>query len=192
MGYISGWNGYEENGASLIGCGIYKIKQSKSTASSAGPAPRLEATTVDENGNEVENQDIIDEALFYFKPNMMFRTYTIKGDGDRLILYLTYYISQCLKRLVGVPKDQAKNVLFALANEGFSCPGDKGFPFPAFFPPAKDAAETEKWKEYMKQLRHEVGVRLIKKVYAFPEPDQTGNKFWMVFAKYTLLGQTDK
>ena len=189
MGYISIWNGYEE--ASFIGCGLYKIKQT-GKSSSGGPAPIMEAVSVDENGEQVANDDIIDEALFYFKSNMLLRTYTIKGNGDRLILYITYFLSQCLKRLVGVTRDQAKNVLFALANEGFSAPGDKGFPFPAFFPQPKDAAEVEKWKEYMKQVRLEAGQRLVKKVFLFPEADNTGNKFWMIFAKYTLLGQSEK
>lgn len=188
MGYISVWNGYEE-APSLIGCGVYKIKQSSKSGSAAGPAPRMEPTTVNESGEEVANEDIIDEALFYFKSNMLFRTFTIKGDGDRLILYLTYFISQCLKKLVGATKDAAKQILHAFAHDGFSAPGEGGFPFSAFFPQPADAAEVEQWKTYIKQLRLETVSRVLKKVYQFPEADGTGNKFWMVFAKYTLLGQ---
>lgn len=186
MGYISVWNSYEEGGVSFIGCGLYNIKMSSKAV--AGPAKAMDPVAQDESGAEVANEDIIDEALFYFKANMLMKTYTIKGDGDRLILYLTYYLSQCLKKLVGLTKEQAKQVLHAFANEGFSAPGDKSFPFPAFFPVPKDAAEVDKWKEYMKQLRVESSVRLIKSVFQFPEPDGTGNKFWIVFSKYTLLG----
>lgn len=186
MGYISIWNGYEEGGVSFIGCGLYKMKMSSKAV--PGPAERMDAVSVDESGTEIANEDIIDESLFYFKANMLMRTYTIKGDGDRLILYLTYYLSQCLKKIVGLTKDQSKSALFAFANEGFSAPGEKSFPFPAFFPTPKDAAEVDKWKEYMKQLRVEAASRLVKKVFEFPESDGTGNKFWVVFAKYTLLG----
>ncbi|CUG91261.1 ARP2/3 complex subunit, putative [Bodo saltans] len=186
MGYISIWNGYEEGGASFIGCGLYNIKMSSKAV--AGPAKAMDPTSVDENGAEVANEDIIDESLFYFKANMLMKTFTIKGDGDRLILYLTYFLSQCVKKVVGLTKDQAKQALHAFANEGFCAPGEKAFPFPAFFPTPKDAAEVDKWKEYMKQLRVEAAVRLIKKVYQFPEADGTGNKFWVVFSKYTLLG----
>ena len=44
-------------------------------------------------------EDIIDEALFYFKPNIFFREYEIKGAADRTLIYLTFYISECLRKL---------------------------------------------------------------------------------------------
>ena len=54
-----------------------------------GPAPRLDANT----------EDIIDEALAYFKPNVFFRQYEIKGPADRTLIYLILYITECLKKL---------------------------------------------------------------------------------------------
>jgi actin related protein 2/3 complex subunit 3 len=54
-----------------------------------GPAPRLDSDDI----------DIIDEALTYFKPNIFFREYDIKGAADRTLIYLFLYITECLKRL---------------------------------------------------------------------------------------------
>merc|ERR1711990_1423096 len=55
-----------------------------------GPAPCLPVT---------EEADIIDEALYYFKANVFFRTYEIKSESDRVLIYLTLYITECLKKL---------------------------------------------------------------------------------------------
>ncbi len=40
----------------------------------------------------VLEQDVIDEALHYFKANVFFRTYEIKSDADRVLIYVTLYI----------------------------------------------------------------------------------------------------
>ena len=46
-----------------------------------------------------EEADIIDEALYYFKANVFFRTYEIRSEADRVLIYLTLYITDCLKKL---------------------------------------------------------------------------------------------
>ena len=66
-----------------------------------------------------DDQDIIDEALYYFKANVFFKSYEVKvsrylsmhytvsnhmgiplqGPADRVLIYLTLYISECLKKL---------------------------------------------------------------------------------------------
>lgn len=46
-----------------------------------------------------EGEDIIDEALAYFKPNIFFREFEIKGSADRTLIYLTLYVSECLRKL---------------------------------------------------------------------------------------------
>ena len=45
--------------------------------------------------------DVIDEALTYFKANVFFRTYEIRSEADRVLIYLTLYITDCLKKLQG-------------------------------------------------------------------------------------------
>lgn len=72
--------------------------------------------------------DILDEALEYFKANVLFRTFDVKGSADILLIYSTLYISQCLAKLKGRGKQDAQKQLFALAVENFALPGDGGFP----------------------------------------------------------------
>jgi len=43
--------------------------------------------------------DIIDEAISYFKANVFFKNYEIKSEADRVLIYLTLYITECLKKL---------------------------------------------------------------------------------------------
>ena len=53
-----------------------------------GPAPR-----------ETKETDIVDEAIYYFKANVFFKNYEIKNEADRTLVYITLYISECLKKL---------------------------------------------------------------------------------------------
>ena len=46
--------------------------------------------------------DVIEEALSYFKANVFFKTYEIQSDSDRVLIYGTLYITECLKRLLRV------------------------------------------------------------------------------------------
>lgn len=99
--------------------------------------------------------DIIDEALNYFKANVFFRFYEIKvtkykfcnyilkiiyilqyllflplqSDADRVLIYLTLYISECLKRLQKCSnKNQGQQEMYMLAISKFDIPGEPGFP----------------------------------------------------------------
>merc|ERR1712027_23911 len=56
-----------------------------------GPVPSLPRDSSD--------PDVIDEALTYFKANVFFRTYEIRSEADRVLIYLTLYITDCLKKL---------------------------------------------------------------------------------------------
>lgn len=73
--------------------------------------------------------DIVEEALSYFKANVFFKTYEIQGDADRVLIYLTLYISECLKKVLRcTTKDQALQEMYSLAIGRFDIPGDPGFP----------------------------------------------------------------
>lgn len=68
--------------------------------------------------------DIVDEALFYFKPNVFFKTYEIQSNSDRVLIYLTLYIIECLKRLQRLnSKEGAYQEMHALAISRFDIPG---------------------------------------------------------------------
>ena len=46
-----------------------------------------------------ENQrDIVDETLYAFRANILFRSFEVKGAADKLLIYLTLYVNLCLKR----------------------------------------------------------------------------------------------
>jgi actin related protein 2/3 complex, subunit 3 len=84
-----------------------------------GPAP---------SGNNIE-QDIIDEAIYYFKANIFFRTYEVKSEVDRVLIYITLYIPECLKKLQRCAnKNQGMNEMYTLAISKFDIPGESGFP----------------------------------------------------------------
>ena len=78
---------------------------------------------------EMGESDVLDEALYYFKANVFFRTYEVKSEADRLLIYLTLYITECLKKLQKCStKGQATNEMYSLAISKFDIPGEPGFP----------------------------------------------------------------
>ena len=74
-------------------------------------------------------QDIIDEAIYYFKANIFFRTYEVKSEIDRVLIYVTLYIPECLKKLQRCAnKNQGMTEMYTLAISKFDIPGESGFP----------------------------------------------------------------
>ena len=71
-----------------------------------------------------------------------------------------------------------------MAFETFALPGQAGFPFNAFFDQAESHQELEELKAYMKQMREETGLRVLKVGYT---PDGVPNKFWTAFAKRKFM-----
>ena len=70
-------------------------------------------------GPEV-TQDVCDEAINFFKANVFFQTYEIKGNADRLLIYLTLYVSQCINRMLRAgSKDAVLKEMYQLSIENF-------------------------------------------------------------------------
>ncbi|KAF8983653.1 subunit of the Arp2/3 complex [Haplosporangium bisporale] len=109
-----------------------------------GPAPI--GTILKQHGPDANEEDIIDEALNLFRANVLFRNFEIKGDADRLLIYLILYITECLNKLTKNPSlREAEKILGTLALSNFSIPGDATFPLNALYhAPANkmDAAST--------------------------------------------------
>eukprot|EP01012_Entosiphon_sulcatum_P020974 TRINITY_DN257_c0_g1_i1.p1 TRINITY_DN257_c0_g1~~TRINITY_DN257_c0_g1_i1.p1 ORF type:complete len:178 (-),score=59.31 TRINITY_DN257_c0_g1_i1:416-949(-) len=160
----------------LCGCAVTPLRTKVK-----GPAPRLE---------DPEARDILDEVLHYFKANMLYRTFDVRGPADRTLIYMTLYVHHCLKKVVKQDKDKAAKTLYSLAQEHTLAPGDGGFILPGFIPSAADAKEAEAWRQFIKQLKEEVGQRLVEKLYEFPEEDKTANKFWIAYTKKKFLGKS--
>jgi actin related protein 2/3 complex subunit 3 len=46
-----------------------------------------------------EKDDIIDEVLMYFRANVLFRNFEVRGGADKTLIYLTLHAVQCLVKL---------------------------------------------------------------------------------------------
>ncbi len=44
----------------------------------------------------LDEEDIIDETLNFFRANVFFRNFDVRGSADRTMIYLTLYTHQCL------------------------------------------------------------------------------------------------
>ncbi|CAG9861418.1 unnamed protein product [Phyllotreta striolata] len=137
--------------------------------------------------NEQE-QDIIDEALYYFKANVFFRTYEIKSESDRLLIYITLYITECLKKLQKCSnKNQAQNEMITLALSRFDIPGEPGFPLNSVYSKPDTPAKADLFKNYLVQLRQEIGLRVCGKVFG---EDDKPSKWWLCFAKKKFMDKS--
>lgn len=143
-----------------------------------GPAPVQQSQDI----------DIIDEALYYFKANVFFRTYEIKSEADRLLIYITLYVTECLKKLQRcASKGQAQNEMYTLAISRFDIPGDPGFPLNSVYGKPATQQDADFLRGYLTQLRQEVGMRVSEKVYG---DDGKPSKWWLCFAKKKFMDKS--
>lgn len=146
-----------------------------------GPAPPCEP----------DKDDIIDRAIYFFKANCMMKNFEMESHGDRTLVYATLFISQIISRLsVKKPqsKEDGKKLLYALAMEDFTKPGDAGFPITAFFEAPKSRDESELWRTYMKQMREEITQRMLDKCF---NNEGKLSKYWVdQFVKRKFMNKT--
>jgi len=144
-----------------------------------GPAPPGDGNT----------PDIIDETLQYFKANVFFKNYEIKTPADRVLIYLTLYVTECLKKLqkIGSP-EEARKEMMTFSKSNFDIPGDAKFPLNAFYEKPADKNEADECRNYLLQLRQELGIRIVDKVYdrATGKP----SKWWMCFVKRKFMDKS--
>jgi len=132
-----------------------------------------------------DQEDIIDEALSYFKANVLFRNFEVKGSADLLLIYLILYITQCLGTVRGKNKSTAAKDLYALSVTNFSLPGEGGFALGGLVCTAASRADGDTLRQYLTQLRQELGIRLLDKVYS--RGDAQPDKWWICFSKKKFL-----
>ncbi|CAN0154739.1 unnamed protein product [Ectocarpus sp. 6 AP-2014] len=162
----------DENAQVCCGCAILPL-----STTVRGPAPLAQP------GRE----DIVEEALYYFRANVLFRNYQIEGSADRTLIYLTFFIQQCLKELEKHPgKKEASRALTNLAMQNFAAPGQAGWHLGTLFPGGTSAQETEQFKGYMRQCREELAKRLCDRVYV---ENESRSKHWMLFSKRKFMGK---
>ncbi|XP_076435156.1 actin-related protein 2/3 complex subunit 3-A-like [Babylonia areolata] len=143
-----------------------------------GPAPK-----------EMGDSDIIDEAIYYFKANIFFRNYEIKSEADRTLIYITLYISECLKKLQKCSsRNQGEKEMYTLGISNFPIPGESGFPLNAMYSKPANRAEDDTMRSYLQQLRQETGNRLLDKV--FDSQTDKPSKWWLCFAKRKFMDKS--
>ncbi|KYR03144.1 actin related protein 2/3 complex [Tieghemostelium lacteum] len=142
-----------------------------------GPAPK----------GDPNQPDIIDEALDLFKANILFRNFEVQGNGDRVLIYLTLYITKCLLKIATMNKADAEKALFLVAQEQFAVPGEQAFALGGYvtIPNTRDATDTI--RQTLTQLRLEMGYRLCSRVYALDAARP--NKWWLCFSKRKFLNK---
>ncbi|RCI05132.1 subunit of the Arp2/3 complex, partial [Rhizopus stolonifer] len=132
-------------------------------------------------------EDIIDEALDLFRANCLFRNFEIKGNADRVLIYLILFISQCLGSLnKNTTQSEAYKSLNTLALSNFSIPSDPGFPLNAMYQGPSDKFQADQMKQYFQQLRQELALRLADRAYV----DGQLSKWWSCFSKRKFMNLT--
>ncbi|XP_013412106.1 actin-related protein 2/3 complex subunit 3 [Lingula anatina] len=140
-----------------------------------GPAPK-----------DSSDFDIIDEALHFFKANIFFKNYEVKSEADRTLIYITLYITECLKKLQRcTSKNQGLKEMHTLAVSRFDIPGDAGFPLNAMYTRPSGRQEEDNMRAYFTQIRQECGIRVCEKVFD-PATDKP-SKWWMCFVKRKFM-----
>ncbi|XXQ37765.1 Actin-related protein 2/3 complex subunit 3 [Plasmodiophora brassicae] len=140
-----------------------------------GPAPSAGADDV----------DIIDEAINFFRANVLFRSFEVDGGADRVLVYLTVYIGECLRQLSRfTDKASGSKHLFTFSKAEFSIPGEPGFTLGGFFTHPANRAEADTFRAYFRQLREECAQRILERVY---DSNGQANKFWMAFSKRQFM-----
>lgn len=131
-------------------------------------------------------QDIIDEALFNFKANVFFRQFEIQSDSDRVLIYLTLFITECLKKLQKCTSEaQGASEIHSLAISKFDIPGDANFPLNSVYSKPTNHEEANLLRQYFSQLRQELGQRLVERV--FDKETNKPSKWWICFAKRKFM-----
>lgn len=135
----------------------------------------------------VGEEDIIDETIKFFRANVFFRNFEVKGGADRTLIYLTLYVGACLQELERVEtKSEAEKVLHLMAIKAFAIPGEASWKLGGMYPPPKSAAEAEGFRAYFKQCREEAGLRVLDVLYL---ADGSKNKWWQSFSKRKFMGK---
>lgn len=56
-------------------------------------------------------EDIIDEVIMYFRANVLFRNFEVKGGADKTLIYLTLHVVQCLVKCEKIEDKNTGNLL---------------------------------------------------------------------------------
>ncbi|KAI9895036.1 MAG: subunit of the Arp2/3 complex [Vezdaea aestivalis] len=135
-----------------------------------------------------ESFDPLDEALDLFRANTFFRNFEIKGPADRLLIYGILFVGEALGKIKShMGRRDAEKAVTNCALEQFSIPGDAGFPLNQSFEAPRDKSDAETLRQYLSQVRQELGFRLLGRIYAGGD---TPSKWWLSFTKRKFMGKS--
>ncbi|KAK8213298.1 subunit of the Arp2/3 complex [Zalaria obscura] len=135
-----------------------------------------------------ESYDPLDEILALFRANTFFRNFEIKGPADRVLIYGILFVSEVLGKIrpnMG-RRDAEKAVMNTALDTNFAIPGDPTFPLNQAFEPPRDRNEAELLRQYISQMRQELAVRLLNRIYANGDAP---SKWWLSFTKRKFMGK---
>lgn len=71
----------------------------------------------------------------------------MQSEADRVLIYITLFITECLKKLQKcATQPQAMNEMFSLTLSKFDVPGDPGFPLNSVYAKPSSPAEAGKYR----------------------------------------------
>ncbi|KKK22445.1 hypothetical protein ARAM_004431 [Aspergillus rambellii] len=136
-----------------------------------------------------ESYDCVDEILSLFRANVLFRNFEINGPADRMLIYGTLFITECLGKVKPtMTVREAEKALNNIAlDTNFAIPGDATFPLNQAFEPPRDRQDAETLRSYLAQVRQEIATRLLARLY----PGGVGpSKWWLSFTKRKFMGKS--
>ncbi|PNS15607.1 hypothetical protein CAC42_866 [Sphaceloma murrayae] len=158
-----------------------------------GPAQQLPPLPADVTELTIdashESYDPLDEVISLFRANTFFRNFEVKGPADRVLIYGILFVSEALSKIKpGMGRrDAEKAVTNTALDTNFAIPGDATFPLNQAFEPPRDRNEAEILRQYLGQMRQELGMRLLNRVYG---ADSVPSKFWLSFQKRKFMGKS--
>ena len=159
-------------------CGIPALDFKKDKTPSLDPTKL--STAIKDN-----QLDIIDEALIYFRINVLFKNFNIEGDADKLLVYITVFIQKCLEKGNDPDVKKAQDNLNKLVTTCEWIPKTENF-F-NMLADAKDSSNIANLQKYLKEIRQEVVKRLI---YILFDDKKTSmdRKYWFGLGKKKFMG----
>ena len=145
--------------------------------------PTLDGTKLKVNIDQIE-LDIIDEAIIYFRANVLFKNFTIDGDADKLLVYITVFIQKCLEKANVPDAAKAKENMKKLVD---GC--EYVHNVENFFNILVNYKQNElsNLQKYLKSVRKETVDRLIYLLFD-DEKTKMDNKFWVALGKKKFMG----
>ena len=145
--------------------------------------PTLDYTKLSVNLDQIE-LDIIDEAIIYFRANVLFKNFNIEGDADKLLVYITVFIQKCLEKANDPNPAKAKENMKKLVEQCEYVPKTENFFNVLVIKKDKEVPDLQK---YLKSIRKETVERLI---YILFEDEKTKMdfKYWVALGKKKFMG----